>query len=461
MNLKKNDIIKLNITSMTAQGSGVGKTEDGIVIFVPLSAVGDELEVKILKTKKNYAYGKISRIIKHSESRVEQSCPHFSKCGGCVYRHINYNSELEIKYNRVKDAVERIGGFKDLKINPIVANENVDRYRNKAQIPAQNTESGVQFGFYANHSHRIIPCGDCFLQPEIFKTVMDITRDFMNLTAQTAYDERMGRGKLRHLYIRYAQMTDELMVCYVVNGNGLKQEDVLIKTLRDRLPNLKSVIFNSNREKTNVILGEKNRTAFGSDYITDILCGKRFKISPLSFYQVNRTQAERLYKIAAQYADLSGDEVLLDLYCGTGTIGLTMADKCGELISVEIVEDAVRDAEENAKLNGVENARFICGDAASAADKLEDEGVHPNVVIIDPPRKGIDRGLVRTISRMYPDRVVYVSCDPETLARDLKLFSEENYFVKELTPVDLFSRTAHVECVVLLSRELVYRVKKS
>lgn len=452
MNLKKNDIIKLEITSMTAQGSGVGKTEDGIVIFVPLSAVGDELEVQILKTKKTYAYGKISRIVKPSESRAEQRCPHFSKCGGCVYRHINYNSELEIKYNRVKDAMERIGGFDGLKINPVVANERTDRYRNKAQIPAQNTDSGVQLGFYANHSHRIIPCEDCLLQPEIFKTVMDVTRDFMNSTAQLAYDERTGRGKLRHLYIRYAEMTDELMVCYVVNGNGLKQEDVLVKALREKLPNLKSVIFNSNRENTNVILGAKNRTAFGSDCITDILCGKRFKISPLSFYQVNRAQAERLYEIAADYAELKGDEVLLDLYCGTGTIGLTMADKCKELIGVEIVEDAVKDAYENAKINEVENARFICGDAAYAADKLEAEGVRPDVVIIDPPRKGCDSELVRTISRMSPDRVVYVSCDPETLARDLKLFAKENYIVKELTPVDLFSHTAHIETVAMLSK---------
>ncbi|MCH5298645.1 MAG: 23S rRNA (uracil(1939)-C(5))-methyltransferase RlmD [Ruminococcus sp.] len=453
MNLKKNDIIELKITSMTAQGSGVGKTADGIVIFVPLSAVGDELEVQILKTKKTYAYGKINRIVKPSESRVEQYCPNFSKCGGCVYRHIDYNSELEIKYNRVKDAMERIGGFDGLKINPVVGNEGVDRYRNKAQIPAQNTENGVQLGFYANHSHRIIPCEDCLLQPEVFKTAMDITREFMNSTKQLAYDERTGRGKLRHLYIRYAEMTDELMVCYVVNGNGLKQEDVLVKALRDRLPNLKSVAFNSNRENTNVILGAKNRTAFGSDYITDILCGKRFKISPLSFYQVNRAQAERLYGIAADYADLKGDEVLLDLYCGTGTIGLTMADKCKELIGVEIVEDAVDDAYENAGINGVDNARFICGDAAYAADKLEAEGVRPDVVVIDPPRKGCDSELVHTISRMSPDRVVYVSCDPETLARDLKLFSEENYVIKELTPVDLFSRTAHVETVALLQRE--------
>ncbi|MCH5303727.1 MAG: 23S rRNA (uracil(1939)-C(5))-methyltransferase RlmD [Ruminococcus sp.] len=452
MDIKKNDIIKLKITSMTSQGSGVGKIEGGIVVFVPMSAIGDELSVRILKVKKTYAYGKIEEVLNPSESRIEVDCPNFGKCGGCVYRHISYNSEKEIKYQRVRDATERIGGFKDIKINPVVENDRVNRYRNKAQLPAQNTENGVEFGFYANHSHRIIPCNDCLLQPKDFKKVMDITKDFMQKTSQSAYDERTGRGKLRHLYIRYAEMTDELMVCYVVNGNGLKQEDVLIKELNDNIPNLKSVVFNSNRENTNVVLGLKNRTAYGRDYIEDILCGKRFKLSPLSFYQVNRAQAEKLYEIAKKYADLKGNEVLLDLYCGTGTIGLSMADCCKKLIGVEIIEDAVNDAVKNAEKNNINNARFICGDASYASQKLRQEGVKPDVIIVDPPRKGLDGELIKTISKMSPERVVYVSCDAETLARDLKLFSEKNYSVKEITPVDLFSRTSHVENVCLLTK---------
>ena len=453
MNLKKNDIIQLEITSMTAQGSGVGRTQEGIAVFVPLSAIGDKLNVRILKTKKTYAYGKIEEIVEPSKDRIQPDCQNFSKCGGCVYRHISYNSELEIKYNRVKDAITRIGGFTDLKINPVVPNERVDRYRNKAQLPVQNCDRGVELGFYANHSHRIISCDDCLLQPELFKKVMDITVDFMNSTNQPAYDEITHKGKLRHLYIRYGEKTDELMVCYVVNGNGLKQEDVLIKALKDNLPQLKTVVFNSNREKTNVILGTKNRTAYGKGYITDILCGLRFKVSPLSFYQVNRQQAENLYTIAKNYANLQGDEVLLDLYCGTGTIGLTMADKCKSLIGVEIVEDAIKDAEENAKVNNITNARFICGDASKASAQLKKEGIAPDVVIIDPPRKGCDNSLIDTIVEMSPDRIVYVSCDSETLARDLKLFSEKNYSVKEITPVDLFSRTAHIENVALIIKE--------
>ncbi len=452
MNLKKNDIVNLKITSMTAQGSGVGKTEDGMVVFVPLTAVGDELEVRILKVKKTYSYGKIERIITPSPSRIEPDCGVFSKCGGCVYRHIDYNSELEIKHRRVSDAVQRIGGFSGLKINPVVKNDRPNRYRNKAQLPARNTENGVEFGFYANHSHRVIPCEDCLLQPESFNRIAEIVREFTRATNQTAYDEMTGRGKLRHLYIRYAEMTDELMVCFVVNGNGLKSEDVLIDALKKEFPNIKSVIFNSNTENTNVVLGRKNRTAFGRDYITDVLCGKSFKISPLSFYQVNRRQAEKLYRIAADYADLRGDEVLLDLYCGTGTIGLTMADRCKSLIGVELVADAVRDAEKNARLNNICNARFICADASKAAEELKKEGISPDVVVIDPPRKGCDSSLIETVVGMSPEKIVYVSCDPETLARDLRLFDKNNYSVKELTPVDLFSRTPHVETVAKLIR---------
>lgn len=452
MKLKKNDVIKLNITSMTAQGSGVGKTDDGVVVFVPVSAVGDELEVKILKTKKTYAYGKIERIITPSESRIEPDCPNFSKCGGCVYRHIDYNSEKEIKYSRVKDAVERIGGFKNIKINPVVGNDKTDRYRNKAQLPSGNCSDGIELGFFANHSHRIVACEDCLLQPEFFSKIMDITRNFMRFTEQSAYDEKTRKGKLRHLYIRYAEMTDELMICYVINGNGLKREDVLVAALKKEFKSLKSVVFNSNKENTNVILGDKNRVAYGSDYITDVLCGKRFKLSPMSFYQVNRTQAEKLYEVARNYAAPYG-KLLLDLYCGTGTIGLSMAEKFDRLIGVEIVEDAVKDARKNAETNGVKNAEFICSDASSAADKLRKNGLKPDVVVLDPPRKGCGEELVYTVAEMKPERVVYVSCDPETLARDLKYFDELGYKTREITPVDLFSRTAHIESVALLEAE--------
>lgn len=450
--LKKNDIIDLTVTSATAEGSGVGKTDEGIAVFVPLSAVGDVLRVRILKVKKTYVFGKIEEILAPAATRVTPDCPYFEKCGGCTWRHIRYDEECRIKEQKVRDAVERIGGLTPA-FRPIIACGSVNRYRNKAQLPVGKSPAGdLQIGFYAFHSHRIIDCDDCVLQPECFKTVMDVTREFIARTGAEIYDEATGKGRLRHLYIRLAEVTNELMVCYVVNANGLKQEDLLLQMLRERLPNLKTVIFNSNREKTNVILGAKNRVAYGSGFITDELCGLKFKISPFSFWQVNRAQAERLYTQAAAYAALTPDDVLLDLYCGTGTIGLTMARRCRQLIGVEIIPDAIRDAEQNATANGIENARFLCADAPTAAEQLLAEGVRPDVVILDPPRKGCTEELVDTIQAMSPRRVVYVSCDPATLARDLKWFDERGYHTEEVTPCDMFPRTAHVESVAWLSR---------
>lgn len=453
MNLQKNQIIELVITSMTAEGSGVGKTDEGIAVFVPQSAVGDRLSVKILKTKKTYAFGKIESIITPSKDRKNPDCPYFNKCGGCVYRHITYDAEKKIKEQKVKDAVTRIGGIEESKIKTLISSDKFNRYRNKAQFPVGTDSDGkIMLGFYAFHSHRIIDCDDCMLQPEIFKTVMNITRDFMTETNQKPYDEATGKGKLRHLYIRYGEKTGELMVCYIVNGNGLKQEDLLVERLKNTLTDLKSVVINSNREKTNVILGSKNRVAFGQGFIYDELCGLKFKISSMSFYQVNRETAEILYNKAKEYANLTGDEVLFDLYCGTGTIGLSMAKGCKQLIGVEIIADAIEDAKENARINNINNARFICGNAFDTAIMLEKENIKPDVVVVDPPRKGLKKDLIDTIVRMNPDRIVYVSCDPATLARDLKIFAEQKYETQEITPVDMFPGTSNVESVALMLR---------
>ena len=449
--IKKNDIIKLEVTSAISEGSGVGRTEDGIAVFVPMTAVGDTVSARILKVKKTYAFGKTEELLTPSPSRVEPDCPQYAQCGGCVWRHISYAEELKVKRQKVVDAVRRIGGI-NAEIKPIIGSERTERYRNKAQFPVGAGKNGAAIGFYAFHSHRIVDCSDCALQPECFKTAVDVTREFIKITGTEPYDEQTGRGKLRHIYLRLGEVTDELMVCYVVNGNGLKQEDLLIKMLKEALPNLKTVIFNSNREKTNVILGRKNRTAYGSGTISDELCSMKFKISPFSFWQVNRTQAERLYEKAREYAGLSGGETLFDLYCGTGTIGLTMAKDCGQLIGVEIIDDAVNDARENAAANGVGNARFICADAPEAAKKLKQEGIAPDVVILDPPRKGCGEELVKTVGEMNPKRVVYVSCDPATLARDLKVFEQNGYKTIEITPVDMFPRTSHVETVTLIIR---------
>lgn len=450
--MKKNDIITLEITGMTAEGNGVGRHE-GMAVFVPYTAVGDVVETKILKVAKTYAFGKVELLLKASANRIETDCRYFTKCGGCVYRHISYKEELRIKEQRVKDALVRIGGFTDLSIESIVGAEQPDHYRNKAQIPVgRGTGSDLIMGFYAGRSHRIIDCESCVLQPDSFTHAMNAFREWVKTSGNDIYDEQTGKGRIRHLYLRQAGATGEVMVCVVVNGNGLHHEDTLVETLRVHVAGLKSVVINVNREKTNVILGKKCRTVWGSDTIKDQLCGLTFHISPLSFYQVNRMQVEKLYTIAKRYAGLTKKDVLLDLYCGTGTIGLCMARQAKRLIGVEIVQEAIKNARKNANENGINNAEFICGDAVLAADMLERQGLRPNVIVIDPPRKGCQESLVNTIVRMSPERVVYVSCDPATLARDLKLFAQNGYHPQTITPVDMFPRTAHVETVVLMSR---------
>ncbi len=452
MELTKNQIIPLEITGYTAEGSGVGHY-CGMAVFVPLAAAGDRLEVKILKVAKSYAFGKIEKIIAPSKDRVPADCPQFARCGGCVYRHITYEAELRAKQQRVQDALERIAGLHFAALKPIVGAEKPERYRNKAQLPVGEGPSGeVSLGFYAAHSHRIVDCGECLLQPAEFAAAAKAFREWENTTRDSVYDESTGRGRLRHLFLRKAEATGEVMACVIVNGNGVHDEQKLADLLEKKVPGLKSVIVNVNREKTNVILGGKCRTVWGQDYITDELCGLRFRISPLSFYQVNPRQAERLYGLAGQYADLTGKETVLDLYCGTGTIGLSMAKNAGRVIGVEIVEQAVEDAKKNAVENGIENAEFLCADAAKAADMLKNCGVRPDVVVLDPPRKGCGPELVGTVAAMAPPRVVYVSCDPATLARDLKLFALQGYKTLEATPVDMFPRTAHVETIALMSK---------
>lgn len=453
--MKKNDIFTAEIEAVSAEGNGICRI-DGFAVFVSGGAVGDVAEIRIVKMLKNYAFGRLERLITPSPYRTDPICPCFQRCGGCVYRHISYEEELRIKHRRVADAVGRIGGFRDFPIDPIVGAERTDGYRNKAQLPVSLGKNGVEIGFFANHSHRITDTDRCLLQPEIFNKALKIFREFLNQTDNPPYIESEHKGVVRHLYLRLGEKTGELMVCPVINADCLNDEDRLVEMLRAGLPGLKTVVINTNTKRTNVILGEKNRTVLGGGYIEDELCGCRFRISPLSFYQVNRTQAEKLYTLCAEYADLSENDTLLDLYCGTGTIGLTMASRCKRLIGAEIVEQAVADARINAKINGIENAEFICADAAQAAQRLALKSVSPDVVIIDPPRKGCSAELIETIAKMLPKRVVYVSCDPATLARDLSRFAAlpdgMSYLPVKITPLDMFPRTAHVECVVLMSK---------
>ena len=450
--VQKNEIVEIEITGMTTQGAGVGHYQ-GMAVFTPLTAPGDVARVRVVKAAKNYAYGRLEELVSPSADRMEPDCPCFAQCGGCCYRHITYEAELGIKAARVQDALTRIGGFHSLPVHPILGADSRDGYRNKALLPLGTKKDGsLSIGFYAVNSHRIVDCEDCRLQPEEFNRAMAAFRQWAAAYGDPVYDEATHSGRMRRLYLRKGEMTGQILACVVVNGNGLHHESELIEALKQAVPGLASVVVNSNRERTNVALGQKCRTIYGMDTIEDTLCGLRFKLSPLSFYQVNRTQAERLYEVAARYAGLTGQELLLDLYCGAGTIGLSMAGMARRLLGVEIVPQAVENARENARLNGIENAEFFCGDAGEAARMLAERGERPDVIVLDPPRKGCSPDLVRTVAEFGPKRIVYVSCDPATLARDLKLFAELGYPPVEAMPVDMFPGTAHVETVVLLSK---------
>ncbi len=451
--LNKNQIYQAEITGLTSEGNGVCHI-DSMAVFVPNTAVGDILNVRIVKVLKKYAFGIIENIITPSSDRVTPDCHISTKCGGCILRHISYEAELKFKYQRVYDAITRIGGIDGSLVGEIVPSDSTIAYRNKAQLPiAYGKDGNITVGFFAQRSHRVIPVDNCLLHSEVFNPIIDCFIDFANKYKLTPYDEKSHSGLLRHLYMRHAMGTDEIMVCIIINGKKLPHEEELCEKLLTVENRIKTIVINKNCDKTNVITGKECRNIFGTGYITDKLCGFLFRISPLSFYQVNRSQAEKLYTIAKDFAELQPDETLLDLYCGTGTIGLTMANYVKKLYGVEIIPQAIEDAKINAKINGITNAEFFCGDASLAAEKLAKQGIKADCIIIDPPRKGCDATLIETVTKKFsPSRVVYVSCDPATLARDLKIFNESGYSIKKITPVDLFPRTGHVESVVLLTK---------
>ena len=449
--LRKNDEIYLTVKGCTVQGSGVCDHE-GMTVFVRGAVTGDHVLAHIIKVKKTYAVGIIKKLIQRSPMRAKNFCPIAEKCGGCCFAHIKYNAELEIKAQQVADNFKRLGKL-DIVPDPIIPSPSAERYRNKAQYPVGSDGKFASIGFYAPMTHRIIDCADCLLQPKEFAEITDIFRDWIREKKIPVYSEADGTGLLRHVYIRKAAATEQIMVCAVANGEKLPEADDLIERLKT-VNGVASIILNINREKTNVVLGKECRTLWGSDFITDELCGLKFNLSALSFYQVNHDGAEMLYGKAKEYASLTGGETLVDLYCGTGTIGLTMAKNVKKLIGVEIVPQAVENAKENAKLNGIDNAEFICSDASQAAQTLFERGEKPDVVILDPPRKGCDEALINTVAKMKPDRVVYVSCDSATLARDCRRFADLGYETLRATPVDMFPHTAHVETVVLLVRKI-------
>lgn len=456
----KNQTVTLDITEINNLGCGVGKV-DGMVFFVKGAVSGDRIEAKIIKVNASYCVGRLEKIVVPSPHRADADfCSAPEACGGCVYRHVTYAHELAAKRDYVKNAFRK-AGLPDVKVADTQTTGNEDRYRNKAQYPFGTVGGKVAVGFYAGKTHKVIPCADCALQPDIFGEICRFVCSFAEEHKWSVYDENSGRGLLRHLYIREGKQSGEIMVCLVVNGSGGPDENGFAMELAARFVRVKSVVLNINTKNTNVVLGREYRTLYGNGYIEDVLCGKRFRISPASFYQVNHDGAELLYGIAKRHADLKDGETLLDLYCGIGTIGISMARPESRLVGVEIVPAAVECAKENATLNGLTNAEFLCGDAGDAA-KLVDAALalcgnpEKTTVVVDPPRKGLDAALVDYLADKQMKKIVYVSCDPDTLARDCALFRARGYEIGEVTPVDMFPRTGHVESVVYLSREKVW-----
>ena len=448
--MKKNDIVEIEITALSSECSGIGK-KDGMVIFVPFSAIGDKLEVKILKVNKTYCYGKIERIITPSPDRVTPDCPIYTKCGGCSLRHISYEAQLRAKEQFVKDAFTRIGGLSP-EFLPIIRNTNINGYRNKLQIPIGTDKDGnLIAGFYAFHSHRIVPCEKCLLQPDIFSK---ITADFLEIAtglALTAYDESTHKGILRHLYLRKGYYSGEICLCIVVAKN-VPEIKILSDKLLEKYPEIVSSVINVNSRDTNVILGDEEIVLTSKNYICDIMCKNAVNIAPKAFYQVNTPCAEQLYSAACDFAEPKGKTVL-DLYCGAGTIGLSMARTAKKIIGVEIVPEAIENAKQNALANGITNCEFICADAAEAARILHSRNLRPDVIMVDPPRKGCGRAACEQIAAFSAPRIVMVSCNAATAARDCACFAELGYSTDKCVAVDMFSGTNHVETVVLLSHK--------
>lgn len=454
--MKKNDCISLSITGLGNEGNGIGRY-DGMAVFVPQTAPGDEILARIVKVQKQYAFGIVQEMVKPSPDRIANDCPVYAQCGGCCLRHLSYPAELAVKADWVAQNLRRIGGI-DLALAPIIPSPSDQRYRNKAQFPVRLVNGKICAGFFAPRSHRIVPVEDCLLQPLIFRSIVQSILSFMEDFSISPYDEQNHTGLVRHIFIRLAETTGQVMVYLILNGNTLPHHDRLIARLQDVCPQLASFGIDANRHRTNKIWGGNPQLLFGSDTITDTLRGIALDISPLSFYQVNRGAAERLLEVAADYATLSPDDHLLDLYCGTGAVGLSMARSAGALVGVEVVAAAVENARHNALQNGIKHARFLCADAACAAQQLLADGWHPDVIVLDPPRKGADAAVLDCIAALAPSRVVYISCNSATLARDVKLLAQQGYHLRKARPVDLFPRTANVECCALFTRaEPAYR----
>ena len=455
MPLQKNQILTLRIERLSSDGNGVAHSPDGETVFVPGAAPGDEADVRIVKDCKRYAFGILDHLRTPSPDRIPVDCAVAGPCGGCSLRHLDYTAELRAKQENVTDAFRRIGGL-DVPVLDICPSPEADRYRNKVQFPVGLDKNGNPcIGFYAGRTHRIVPCPDCKLQPGVLNDIGNALCRFFAENGIQPYNEETGRGLVRHIFLRRGAHSGQIMVCLVCTRPNFPHADALCTRLREQFADIATILLNVNSKNTNVILGTETHTLYGPGYIEDTLCGVPVQLGPLSFYQVNTLAAERLYGIAAQYAQLTPDDLLLDLYCGMGTIGLSMVDHCRELVGVEIVPEAIESAKANAARMGdavAAKSRFFCADAGHAATQLAAEGLHPDVVMLDPPRKGCDEATLSAVVRMAPRRVVYVSCNPATAARDAAWLEQNGYHAEKVQPVDLFPRTKHCECVIALSK---------
>ena len=444
--LEKGSVYTAVIDGYSSEGLGIARV-NGAVVFVPHAVRGEEIDLRITKVMKTSCAGEIVKIHNPSPERMEPECPYAGKCGGCAYRHLTYPEELWAKRQRVQDALTRIGGL-ELTVEEILGTKNPEHYRNKSQYPVGADGS---IGFFQARTHKVVPIRRCLIQTEAADRTAQAVGEWMRRYKISAYDETTGKGLVRHVCVR-VNRKGESLCCVVVNGNKVPREPELAAYVTAAVPHTVGVLLNSNTRRGNVVLGDKYRTLFGRNYLMDTLCGLEFKLSMPSFYQVNRDQAEVLYGKALEFAGLTGNETVLDLYCGIGTITLCLAKAAKRVIGAEIVPPAIRDAKENALRNHIENAEFFCGDAADIAAKLESDGLRPDVVTVDPPRKGLAPEVIASVAAMGPEKVVYVSCDPATLGRDVKIFREFGYEAKRAAAVDMFPGTAHVETVVLLSK---------
>ena len=455
MPLQKNQLLTLRIERLSNDGSGVAHSSEGEAVFVPGTAPGDEAQVRIVKDCGRYAFGILDKLLTPSPDRIPVDCAVAGPCGGCSLRHLDYAAELRAKQESVADAFRRIGGL-DVPVLDALPSPEVDRYRNKVQFPVGRDKDGAPcIGFYAGRTHRIVPCPDCKLQPGILNDIGNTLCAFFAAHGIQPYDEERGKGLVRHIFLRRGAHSGQIMVCLVCTRPKLPHSDELVALLREKFRDIATILINVNAKKTNVILGEESVTLYGPGCIEDTLCGVPVRLGPLSFYQVNTLAAERLYGVAAEYAQLEPDDVLLDLYCGMGTIGLSMAGHCRELIGVEIIPEAIDSAKANAARMGdavAAKSRFFCADAGEAAARLAAEGLRPDVIMLDPPRKGCDETTLSAVVQMSPRRVVYVSCNPSTAARDAAWLGQHGYRAEKVQPVDLFPRTKHVECVIALSK---------